>query len=368
LKTRIPLRSHVCTALALVLTLTCTVLTYSQTVRTDAEAREVAARFAPIFYQGLGEDPRADLITNFDFDGDWRGDNNWANLANEKFPLQAYVYYAVSETRTHIFIHYAVFHPRDYKGGSTRGRLLSEIIREGVKRGGKMDPTGLAAEATLAHENDMEGCLVVVAKGGNGLNDARVVFVETLAHNRFLRYRAGGDGSAGVTFENDRPLLYIEPKGHGIQAYSEPDRDSARRVLLYRYDGRADAPALNAETASYDLLPIEMTLWPRAQKGINETFGTKHDYGRLKITRALANGKNASQTVNLGVRGASYLGNAGGQNMARPPWGWFDQNEREAAAGSWFFDPATTIKQHFQLGEEMSVAYTRQTFLGIRAK
>lgn len=370
LKTHPPLRSHLSSALLCVaLTIACNVATHPQTIKTETQARTIAARFAPIFYQGIGEDPRADFITNFDFDGDWRGDNNWANLANEKFPLKAYIYYAVSETRTHLFIHYAVFHPRDYKGGSTRGRILSEVIREGVKRSGNLDPTGLAAEATLAHENDMEGCLIVVAKRGAGLAAARVVFVETLAHNHFLRYRPDAtDGSASVTFEDERPRLYIEPKGHGIQAYVESDKDSSRRVLRYRYDGKADAPTIKAEMANYDLLPIEKTLWPRAQRGVNETYGTKHDYGRFKIMRALSNGKNASQTVRVGVLGASYLGKVGGQNMARPPWGWFDQNEREVAAGAWFFDPANTVKKHFKLGDEMSVAYTRQTFLRLKAR
>lgn len=355
--------------LCITLTLASHVSAHAQTVRTESEARAVAARFAPIFYQGIGEDPRADLITNFDFDGDWRGDNNWANLANEQFPLKAYVYYAVSETRTHLFIHYAVFHPRDYKGGSTRGRILSEIIREGVKRGGNLDPTGLAAEATLAHENDMEGCLVVVAKRGAGLTDARVVFVETLAHNRFLLYRAdAAAGSDKLSLEAERPLLYIEPKGHGIKAFAESGSASSDKVLRYSYEGRADAPAISAGAASYELVPIQTTLWPRARTGINETYGTKRDYGRFKITKALANGKAVAQNIRVGVLSASYVGKVGGQNMARPPWAWFDQTEREAAAGAWFFDPATTVKQHFKLGEEISLAYTRQTFLGINIK
>src|SRR4051812_41075251 len=91
---------------------------YSQGTQANAARdREIAARFAPIFYQGLGPTKRSDYITNFDFDGDWRGDNNWANAEDRRFSMKAYVYYGVSETPTHFFIHYAVFHPRDYKGG-----------------------------------------------------------------------------------------------------------------------------------------------------------------------------------------------------------------------------------------------------------
>ncbi|MCA1614311.1 MAG: hypothetical protein LC800_09280, partial [Acidobacteria bacterium] len=130
--------------------------------------REIAARFAPVFRHAVGDQARGDYPTNFDFDGDWRGDNNWANAGDPRFKLRAYVYYAVSETETHYLIHYAVFHPRDYKGGAA-GTILSEAIREGVKRGGRYDPTGLSRGATLAHENDMEGCLVAVAKEGGDL-------------------------------------------------------------------------------------------------------------------------------------------------------------------------------------------------------
>src|SRR5215218_536847 len=148
----------------------------------------VAAAFAPVFYQGLGDNARADYITNFDFDGDWRGDNNWANADDKRFKMRAYVYYAVSETPTHFFVHYALFHPRDYKGGNAGGAILSEAIKEGVRRGGRYDPTGLSAEAVLAHENDMEGCLVAAAKSGEDPKSARVVYVETLGHDRFQKY------------------------------------------------------------------------------------------------------------------------------------------------------------------------------------
>ncbi len=340
----------------------------AQPRRTAAQARTIAARFAPVFYLGLGDQPRHVYITNFDFDGDWRGDNNWAHADDPRFPFKAYIYYAVSETRTHLFIHYAAFHPQDYKGGGS-GRLLSEIIGEGVKRGGRYDPTGLSAEATVAHENDMEGCLVVVAKQGNDLARARVVYVETLAHNHFLKYTpAAGTQPAANTFTLDgqRPRLYVEPKGHGIEAYQANDKQQPRGGLLrYNYAGRASMPAQNAETVGYDLLPLYTTLWPRARKGVNETYGAADDYGRIDISVALANEKTQARQVKPGELGVAFLGLVGGHNMARPPWGWFDVNEREEAAGAWFFDPASTVKRHFNLGDEFSVAYVWQPFLGV---
>ena len=74
--------------------------------RYDGDDRDhaIAARLAPVFRQALGSSARYDYITRVDFDGDWRGDNNWNNA--ERYPLPATVYYSVSETETHYFVHY----------------------------------------------------------------------------------------------------------------------------------------------------------------------------------------------------------------------------------------------------------------------
>jgi hypothetical protein len=359
-----------------------------------ARDREIAATFAPIFYQGIGDNRRADLITNFDFDGDWRGDNNWTHADDKRFQMLAYVYYAVSETPTHFFIHYAVFHARDYKGGGTRGVILSEAIREGARRGGQYDPTGLSSEAVLAHENDMEGCLVVASKSGEDPARARVVYVETLGHDRFQRYAAEGLDAPGFkrfTSEGDRPVLYVEPKGHGVSAYdderrakdssskdsseakdsSKPQAEDAggareRKSLVYRYAGRAgDAEGAGGEVG-YELLSLYTTLWPRARRGANETFGVARDFGALNSV-AFVNGgsKTSSRRVTLGKLGSAFRGTVGAPNAARPPWGWFDRTERDATPGSWFFDPAATVKRDFSAGGDFSLAYTHAPFLGV---
>jgi hypothetical protein len=345
-----------------------------------ARDREIAAAFAPVFYQGLGDTRRADFITNFDFDGDWRGDNNWAHTEDERFPMRAYVYYAVSETPTHFLVHYALFHARDYKGGA-KGVLLSEAIREGARLGGRYDPTGLSSEAVLAHENDMEGCLVVAAKSGGDPSRARVVYVETLGHDRFQKYAAESAGASGFeSFETEggRPAIYVEPKGHGVSAYDEgkrpkPTADAraegfgrTRDVLVYRYQGRAGDPSAGESRGevSYDLLPLYTTLWPRARRGANETFGVEQDFGALDAN-ALANGKASTRRVKLGKLGSAFRGAVGAPNAARAPWGWFDRTERDAPAGSWFFDPAATVKRDFRAGEEFSPAYTHAPFIGV---
>ncbi|HZG53895.1 MAG TPA: hypothetical protein VEZ40_17455 [Pyrinomonadaceae bacterium] len=340
-----------------------------------ARDHEIASQFAPVFHQSLGDQRRHDYITNFDFDGDWRGDNNWDNADNTRYPLRAYVYYAVSETPTHFFIHYAVFHPRDYKGSGTGGRILSEIIREGVRHGGRYDPTGLSGDAVLAHENDMEGCLVVAAKAGAELREARVVFVETMAHDRFLKYvpdAAAGDKRAfdEVRLDAGRPELYVEAKGHGVLAFDggEKQRQSNGK-LVYKFTGRADDPEKSASASAeigYALLPLSTTLWPRARGGVNQTFGTTYHYGARSFSTA--HNPARRMNVNLGALGATFRGNKGAPNAARPPWGWFDRGDRGGARGEWFFDPAVTVKRHFKPGGDFSVAYTHAPFLGVSRK
>ena len=332
----------------------------------DERARDIAALFAPVFYQALGPDPRYDYITAFDFDGDWRGDNNWRNAADD--PLAASVYYALAETETHYFVFYAVFHPRDYKGGNERGALLSEAIREAVRRGGEYDPTGLSQDAVLAHENDLEGCVVVAEKRGNDPASARVEYVETLAHNAFLKYTAGRRSIRGieaVDMQGSHPELYIEPKGHGIGAYrgDADQRESAENgFITYTYGGRADEPrAGRAGRVAYDLVPIYQTLWIRAFDLEGETY----DEPALYEPASWASFEALEEPPVIIRIGAAFRGTVGGRNMARPPWGWFDSAEREQPLGEWFFDPAGTIKRHFDLRGSFSTTYVHHPFLNV---
>ncbi|MDQ2855937.1 MAG: hypothetical protein M3R68_06390 [Acidobacteriota bacterium] len=327
--------------------------------------REIAARFAPVFYQGLGENKRADYITNFNFDGDWRGDNNWIHTNDSHFSLKAYVYYSAVETTTHYFIHYAVFHTRDYKGGEFKGAILSELMREGAKRAGKYDPTGIAEESALAHENDMEGCLVVVVKNGNDLDRARAIFVETLRHNTITKYAVGETSEKDSKIfrtADERPLLYIEPKGHGIEAYVGDKQISNKDVVIYKVAPQAGNPEkVEAQAVGYELVPLQTTLWAHAREGLNETYGEVHDYGEITIKLQSGDRVSESKTV-LQKIGVAFVGKVGGVNMARPPWGWFDRGNREGTLGLWYFDPAPIIKRDFHLDQAFAIAYLHPPF------
>lgn len=329
----------------------------------EARNRTVAALYAPVFYQGIGDQPRYDYITNFDFDGDWRGDNNWENASKKEYPLRAWVYYAVRETKAHYFLHYAAFHPRDYKGGTGKGKVFSKVIRTMTKPAASIDPTGRAMEAALAHENDLEGCLVVVEKRGPDPRQGKVVFVETLAHNNFLKYVPDGERREGFetfTLQGKRVRLFVEPKGHGIEAYDPAGKHSKARVRVYTFTGNADTPTEDqADPVGYDLTPMATTLWAQALQGVSPTYAETEDYGAMLLEFAEGD-KVREEAVEVGRIGAAFRGKVGGENLARAPWGWFDAKDKDQPMGQWFFDPARTVRRDFGLGEEFGVAYLRR--------
>lgn len=329
----------------------------------------IAAQFAPIIHQGLNGHPRFDYITNFDFDGDWRGDNNWQNAENSAHSLRAYVYYSVIETDTHYFIHYAVFHPRDYKGGLFQSWLLAEAVRRAQEQLKNNLPPE-AEDLTLSHENDMEGCLVVAEKRGPSLDEALVVYVETMAHNTFNLYRAPNEPikiGAVIAIEGSHPVLFCEPKGHGLFAYTgQPNqlKEATRGALVYHYTGQAEDPEQATDKrVGYRLAPIYETLWPRARANAAETYGEAKDFGSFSI-RVLENGKVVEKQQSVGSLGAAFLGAVGAANKARPPWGWFDYRERQQRKGEWFFDPATTIRRHYY-AYTLSNVYVHHPYLDI---
>lgn len=330
---------------------------------------EIAARFAPIIYQGLNGHPRFDYITNFDFDGDWRGDNNWQNAGNPSYPLRACVYYSVVETETHYFIHYAAFHPRDYKGGLFQSWLLAEALRLVQERLRNRLPPG-AEDVTLSHENDMEGCLVVAEKRGQSVDEALLVYVETMAHHTFNLYRAPNEpiriGSV-ISLEGSHPVLFCEPKGHGLFAYTgRPDqlKEATSGTVIYHYTGQAEDPEQSTDKqVGYQLVPIYHTLWLRARANAVETYGEAKDFGPFNL-KVLDDGKVTEKSLRFESLGAAFLGVVGAANKARPPWGWFDYREPQSLPGQWFFDPADAIRRHFY-AYGLSSVYIHHPYLDV---
>jgi hypothetical protein len=330
--------------------------------------QQLAAYWAPVISQDMDDDNyRAEYITRFDYDGDWRGNNNWNNLY--RFPLPGAVHYWVSETSTHYFIGYAFFHPRDWDDG-----LLSVF---GIDE----------------HENDMEGILLTIKKQGSY---GQFVSMVTVAHSDFYSYtdqdtppsspwyervapshsvRSGAETIDGdVDFVADNfgfhPVVYVEAKGHGVYAVRSKVTDSppifeAFRVtdwrnanwsglvypwgssadawgdgILYHYEGVADAPV---GVSSHDGGPHQWQIVGYDLVSLRDMWSRRYD----PLTFA---------------RFGFFDGDEGSDDAASPPWGWDYHDDGPSYRGALFLDPARLVDRYFDGLGSFSLTYLGHSF------
>ena len=212
----------------------------------------LAAHYAPFIAQETWFTPNADFLARFDYDGNWKGDDNWENL--DSGSSQAFVYYAAMETDTHWFLIYNFFHPRDY----------SDICIVGT-----------------CHENDNEGLILTVRKDGSKFGYPEVM--ETLAHNNVYSFTNDSKIKKGLhdidgkleLFEKTHPIIFIEAGGHGVYGSdSKSPLFSADKMdfkdntgITYIYKGMAERPThANDRRVGYALLPIYDEWWSRGNQ------------------------------------------------------------------------------------------------------
>ena len=294
---------------------------------------QLAAHWAPVIHQDTDDSYyKGDYITNFDFDGDWVGNNNWENLDNYD-NIWAYVYYAVIETETHYFIFYMFFHPRDWTD-------IPDWL------GGALDK----------HENDMEGVMIVVTKDGSQYGS--FFLMETRAHLDFYQYTNDGnigtgsdDVDGGVIMDNGRPTVFIEAKGHGVYAWDGTDFPGGDGVIYYYINNQTDYPTGgNDRNVSYALVPIMRTLWPRRQNiGDGNMYDDPFVYSGVRY--------NFSASI-----GGAFDGDTYQTDKANPPWGMDDSGDN-VNRGDWFLDCAYTVNDHLSIPYNFSLTYEYNPYL-----
>ncbi|MCK4261079.1 MAG: hypothetical protein KAX49_19035 [Halanaerobiales bacterium] len=297
------------------LTLLVLLIMLAMTLSAEAITQEqLAEHWAPRLYHDTNAsyDYQAEYITKFNYDGDWKGNNNWENLFNYNKP--GYLYYSVCETSTHWFINYDAFHPRD----------------DG--------PIG------DKHENDFEGAVFAIKKDGSTYGSLQIML--TMAHDQWYQYTndsnirsAQDDVDGGIRFDSyGHPEIYIQANGftldnngHGWKAYdgcSAPGGDG----IVYYYGGWSQTPTNGSGNwvykYSYDLVHLN-DLWNRKYDFV-DTFGY---FGALK--------------------GDTY-----GVNSAKTPWYWDDGDDGPTFNGSSFSDPAHLFDTHLTGLGSWSRSYT----------
>ena len=214
----------------------------------DFLRQQVIRFFAPVIYQDIEDQSEADLFTRVTFDGDWKGSNNWMNTF--KYPKRAYVYTSLIEDANRYFLHYGLYWPRDWCGGTcTAGQDF--------------------------HENDMEGLSLVVDKRlvAAGWPYGQVVTMDTRWHNGIDRYRnctltgyqpyvqlrGGGLPSCFMLktgFNSTLPTapsrvaVYVNSQSHATRAFKSGDFPFAGGdgVVYFPTDRVAEVPASTSTT------------------------------------------------------------------------------------------------------------------------
>jgi hypothetical protein len=291
---------------------------------------DLAKRFAPVLYQGLGSDPELDEMTKADFDGDYRFDNNWDNAKN--FPKPAVAYYFVASTAAHHFIFYNFFYPRDYQTICW--------------------PIG-------CHENDFEGAQIVVSR-----KTETVVLVITQAHGGFRIYdpvfapTAPTAPTAPITPTARRVALYSEDSGHGI--FQVGGASSRRKnpcgtslwtqfTEVTKSQAEADRDLQNNKAKlvdRYELIPLA-EIWNRIgregyEKMVQQPFLYRGPIGGEP-------GVSTTTTTQIGPLPKSFFigkWSLGTQGTAKPPWAWPDSECSDVALGDWFFNPVKSFRHY----------------------
>jgi len=293
--------------------------------------RQMAEHWSPVIYQST--ESLYDYITNFDFDSNWYGHDNWEHC--DCYPLPAYVYYSIIESTNHYFITYGFFHPRD---------------------------TGNPEYFYWwAHENDFEGCRCVILKDGSEWGN--LFLLETIHHHDQSFY------NIWIEFEGSHPIVYVTPYKHAV--YGEnmaswswdcaylgpgcrvfPSKKDGTGVI-YRHKGIAEEPLdQNDRDVGYDLIDLKDTIWARR-------FGDPHrtcDYFIKKGIRLSPN--SCGYIIEKAQFGAKFDG--GNYSLGAtacyvgPPW-----NKGFDNLGIWFIDPLL----HYEDAQGQSWACTGEGYV-----
>ena len=281
------------------------------------EYRDLAEYWAPTIYQDVSERylTRADIPTCFNYDGDWRGDNNWENLENyQQIPS---AYFSVRETLTHYFIEYDFYYPRD------DGPISAE-----------------------KHENDLEGCILVIRKDDSPYGQLQLM--ETQAHNHWYQYTndpsisSGSDDiDGGILLDEHRPKIYLSANGigtdagHGVKAYDGRPANGGDGIVFKFITGDAVMPddTSGSYVHEYDYALITMDeLWER-RYDVGGAGHTYNDWGHF--------------------HGDTYT-----NSSCTLPWIKDDPDDGPLYDGVYWSDPAFFIDTHLNGLGEFSHTYT----------
>lgn len=282
--------------------------------KTNDLRAKIAYRWAPIHYQHVNlEDAKRDMLCAVNYDGDWNTKNNKQNM--NKFDLIPVVYYSVAETKTHFFILYSFYHAID-----------------------------------ILHQNDLEGCLLIIQKRTNQL-----LGMITVAHLDFFSYVVKGklkkrhetiDGKILLMNYNgqDHPMTKQEQDKHGVFAWK-----SKQLWKQWTLD--------NENSIGIKYIPKNKSQKIEI-KDIKSFSQTEHGYVLVDMLGQEGFWKRRNDSSLFGTWGTF---NSHSSSSANAPWVWDDIDDK-IPSGILFYDPAAIVYHYFRGFDSFEHSYIRTMF------
>ena len=293
------------------------------------DALWLARAFAPWLWQETHRDlGRQDIPAAMDFDGDRDAQDNWEDFARHE--IVPTVYYTVVETRTHYFVSYHLYQPRDW----ARPQL------------GIQD----------THEGDGENVQVVVSK-----ETLEIVVLTTQAHYDMWSYAPfpGPTRGAEETLRGSleaiegHPVVFVESSGHGI--YGSHDPRAANRLYRARDDILSYRPAADGQEAREPPTRTNETILYRLVS-LPAFLANSTDHPTLFAKPVEYEGR-ATPRYHVGDRYSGPLGNSRGISPFALGYGW-----REGEVGSLFWEPAERYQRALRIEGNWSTEYVSHPF------
>ena len=267
--------------------------------RRRREPPPLAEHYAPVVFQE-SRSTVLDFITKFDYDGDWKGDNNWRNAY--LYDLPGHVYYSVIESTSHYFITYAFYHARDYTARPYEGFAPK-----------------------TEHENDMEGLHGHDREGRDALRQggaARDAGPRRLLQVRQPRQPPGVGRQPQARWLDDvrgRPARGLRRGRRARREGGEPRRRGFGQLvpghrLPLHGAGRRCRESNRDPKATYDLVSIEDTLWAR-RFDVGSTFCCADPY--VMTDGRTANAGQRVQRTDRRLRRQTAVGMGPGERQDR---------------------------------------------------
>jgi hypothetical protein len=276
-------------------------------------------RWAPVHYQDVNKGGggkslggKADYVVRFDYEpssnaGDhWNSWDKWDNLGGGGNDLRGYVYTDVSESPTHWFLYYMMYHPRDWSAGGEQ-----------------------------EHENDAEGILLFVRKDGTQFG--RLEGMLTQAHGPMIPFSADLNTvvprtpgrNETVQWESyggwSRPRTYQEAEGHGLLGCGHPGTKCDKGDE----DGIRYVPGGFAET------PGTVGLWT----SVSYALGNLNEFWERRNQPLLFNQDNGKFNGNKSGGCGEGISVTCATTAANPMWQW---------EGNLATDPAAFVAAKFE--------------------